>query len=289
MSDPGFPDHWGFKFTETIHSKPEGPTDPNNIKLHSKFVVLVTGAGKGLGYNIALSYARAGAKGIIISSRTQSDLDKLAAEIKSVNSKVEVLSQTCDTMKDSDVEHLAKVTKDQFGRLDAAIANAGIISRYITKSDGKEYLPVGIADDPDLPRVLETNLLGSWRVAKNFIPMLQATADGPQAFAVITSIASHMKDSAFTPLAYVLSKIAINRMIECIKNDHGEDGKGVMAYAVHPGAVLTPQTERHHETQLGKVWSDCECSFHSRNLTSYGADDVMMQCSLTMLLYAAAS
>lgn len=258
MSDPGFPDHWGFKFTEKIHSKAEGPTDPNKIKLHSNYVVLVTGAGKGLGYNIALSYAKAGAKGIIIASRTQADLDKLAAEIKTINSNTEVLSQTCDTMKDSDVESLAKAANSKFGRLDAAIANAGIISKYITKPDGKEYLPVGIVEDPDLLRVIETNLLGSWRVAKNFVPMLQATTDGPQAFAVITSVASHMTDSQFTPVAYVLSKVAVNRMVECIKNDHGEGGKGVVAYAVHPGAVVTPQTERHHETQLGKVWSDCK-------------------------------
>lgn len=251
-----FPDHWGFNFTPTIHTKAEGPTDPSNIKLHPDFVALITGAGKGLGHNIALSYAKAGAKGIVISSRTQSDLDKLAAEIKSINSHVEVLSQICDTTKDSDVEHLAKVTKEKFGRLDAAVANAGIISKYITRSDGKEYLPAGIIEDPDFPRVIETNLLGSWRVARNFIPLLQATADGPQAFVVITSIASHAKDSSQVPIAYTLSKIAVNRMVECIHNDHSQGGKGVMAYAVHPGAVLTPQTERHHETQMGEGWTN---------------------------------
>lgn len=257
MSDPGFPDHWGWKFTKNIHTKPEGPTDPTSIKLHSNFVVLVTGAGKGLGYNIALSYAKAGAQGIIISSRTKSDLDKLATELKSINPNISILSQTCDTTKDSDVEQLAKATKDKFGRLDAAIANAGIISKYITKPDGKEYMPVGILEDSDLPRVIETNLLGSWRVARSFIPLLQATTDGPQAFAVISSVASHMTDSQFTPVAYILSKIAINRMVECIRNDH----EGIGAFAVHPGAVLTAQTERHHETQLGKVWDDCKSPF----------------------------
>lgn len=264
MSDSGFPEHWGMKFTDTIHSKAEGPTDPRSIKLHSNFVVLVTGAGKGLGYNIALSYAKAGAKGIIISSRTQADLDKLETEIKTIDRNVEVVVQTCDTMKDSDVEQLAKVTKEKFGRLDVAIANAGIISKYVTKADGKEYMPVGIVEDADLPRVLETNLLGSWRVARSFVPLLRETTDGPQALVVITSIASHLKDSSLTPIAYNLSKIAINRMVECIKNDHGEDGKGIMAYAVHPGAVVTPQTERHHETQLGKAWTDRKGIFYGR-------------------------
>ncbi|KAK4495142.1 hypothetical protein PRZ48_013469 [Zasmidium cellare] len=253
MTDQGFPDHWGWKFTERIHTKPEGPTDPTNNKLHSNFVVLVTGAGKGVGFGIAISYAKAGAKGIIISSRTQSNLDQLEAQLKSINPGIEVLSQICDTTKDSDVEDLAKATKERFGRLDAAIANAGIISKYITNpTDNKEYMPVGIVSDPDLPRVIDTNVLGTWRVARAFVPLLQTTTDGPQAFAAITSAASHMTDSQFTPIAYILSKIAINRMMECIRNDH----EGIGAFAVHPGTVLTPQTERHHETQLGEVWTD---------------------------------
>ncbi|KAF7187717.1 Short chain dehydrogenase citE [Pseudocercospora fuligena] len=250
-----FPDYWGMQFTKTIHNKAEGPTDPRNIKLHSDFVVVVTGAGKGLGYHIALSYAIAGAKGIVIASRTKSDLDKLEAEIKQVNPKADVLSQTCDTMKDADVKALAEATRKRFGRLDVVVANAGVISKYITKSDGKEYMPVGVVEDEDFPRVIETNLMGSWRVAHNFVPQLEATKNGPQAFIVITSIASHMNKSEMCPIAYNLSKICMNRLAEHIHQDHYET-TGVQAFAVHPGAVFTPQTERHHETQLGQLWTD---------------------------------
>ncbi|EME86790.1 uncharacterized protein MYCFIDRAFT_132769 [Pseudocercospora fijiensis CIRAD86] len=213
-----FPDYWGMHFTKTIHNKPEGPTDPSNIKLHPDFVVVVTGAGKGLGYHIALSYAIAGARGIVIASRTKSDLHKLEAEIKQINPNAEVLSQTCDTMKDADVKALAEATKQRYGRLDVV-----------------EYMPVGVVEDEDFPRVIETNLMGSWRVAHNFVPQLEATKDGPQAFIVITSIASHMNKSEMCPIAYNLSKICMNRLAEHIHQDHYET-TGVQAFAVHPGA-----------------------------------------------------
>jgi hypothetical protein len=122
MAD-NFPSAWGMKFTPTIHSKAEGPTDPKNNQLPANFVVVVTGAGKGLGYHISLAYATAGAKGIAIASRTHSDLDKLETELKRINPALEVLKQACDTTKDADVKALADATQEKFGRIDVVVSS----------------------------------------------------------------------------------------------------------------------------------------------------------------------
>ena len=128
----GIPKSSGVDFTKTLHSKAEGRTDPKNNRLDgTPFVVCVTGAGKGLGFYISLAYAQAGASGLCISSRTQSDLDTLTAEVKKVNPKIDILAQICDTLKDDDVKRLAQATKERFGRLDVCVANAGIISKYL--------------------------------------------------------------------------------------------------------------------------------------------------------------
>ena len=84
-----------------------------------------------MGFHIAISYAKANATGLIISSRTTADLEALSSEIKKVNPEVEVLAQICDTTKEEDVKSLFDATKKQFGRLDVCIANAGIISKYL--------------------------------------------------------------------------------------------------------------------------------------------------------------
>lgn len=56
------PAYFGNTFTQTIHRKAEGVTDPAKNQLPPKYVVVITGAGKGLGYEIALAYAKAGAR-----------------------------------------------------------------------------------------------------------------------------------------------------------------------------------------------------------------------------------
>jgi NAD(P)-dependent dehydrogenase (short-subunit alcohol dehydrogenase family) len=242
----GIPSTSGYDFTQTLHNKAEGPTDPANNKPNGPFVVCVTGAGKGLGFHISLAYAKAGVSGIVISSRTQSDLDTLTAELKKVNPKLDILAQLCDTVKDEDVKRLAKATKDRFGRVDVCIANAGVISKYL--SDGS--LPKGIVADLDFERVIDINLLGSVRVARQFTPLL-LESKGARTFIVITSVAAHFTHSELTPIAYNISKQAVCDLVEHMENDHGKDG--LISYAVHPGAVLTPQTE-HHSLEKGDIW-----------------------------------
>jgi len=259
----GYPDHYGINFTKTTHEHPEGPTLPENNKppAGQPFNVVVTGAGKGLGYAISIAYAKAGATGVSISSRTQSDLDKLSSELKKINSKINIISQTCDTSKPEDVRQLAETVRREWnGRLDVVVANAGIISKYIEDEvnlkTGKvqpRRLPVGIIEDDDFARVTNINYLGSYYTAKYFTPLLieKSNESKVRAYIVITSLASQFPMSDFTPIAYNVSKVANNRMVEHMAADHEKDG--LLAFAVHPGEVVTPQTQGH-STESGDMW-----------------------------------
>lgn len=240
-----------------------GPTLPENNKVpaNQPFTVVVTGAGKGLGRALSISYAKAGVTGIVISSRTKSDLDSLAEELKQINPSINVVIQTCDTGSAEQVAELAKVTANAFSaHLDVVVANAGIISKYIENSvnpaTGKttsRRLPVGIIEDEDFARVTTTNYLGTYYTAKYFTPLLLAKENSSpiRAFIGMTSIAGLFPSSTFTPVAYNVSKIAINRIVEHLVNDHGE--QGLQAFALHPGEVVTPQTEGHI-LEKGDMW-----------------------------------
>lgn len=117
------PPSYGTNFTPTIHRKPSGPTDPTNISLPTPFIVAIIGAGKGLGRQIALSYAKAGASGIVISSRTQTDLDSLEGELKAVGKGgVEVWKKVCDVQNMKEVEEVARGTGEKFGRVDVVVS-----------------------------------------------------------------------------------------------------------------------------------------------------------------------
>jgi NAD(P)-dependent dehydrogenase (short-subunit alcohol dehydrogenase family) len=61
-------------------------------------------------------------------------------------------------------------------------------------------------------------------IGKAFLPLLSTTKDGPQTIICSTSLAAHSFTSALTPIAYNVSKIACNRLMEHVANDHAQEG-----------------------------------------------------------------
>lgn len=87
--------------------------------------VLITNASQGTGRAIAVSWARADAAGIAISSLDAEDLESIALEIRRINSNIAIVPMTCDTTSSFEINDLFTATKDVFGRLDVVIANVG--------------------------------------------------------------------------------------------------------------------------------------------------------------------
>ena len=254
------PDPFGVNFTATLHRRAEGATDPRRIQYPPNFNVLITGAGKGIGIPLALAYARAGASGIVLTSRTKSDLDSLASQIRDVNENIQVIACVADTTSDDQMNAVAASIKDAgISHLDVVIANAGIISKYLDQDTPNQHLPVGILEDPSssYSSVLDVNVTGAYKTAQVFYPFLfAAPPSSPKAFVAMTSIAAHICESSKVPVAYCVSKIAVCRLVEMLAADHGagEGKEGVCAYAVHPGGVRTKQTEGHR----GEFWEQRE-------------------------------
>ncbi|MFX1282595.1 MAG: 3-oxoacyl-ACP reductase FabG [Promethearchaeota archaeon] len=109
----------------TVSSEKIAKTKKDEVKpkrLMNK-VAIVTGAGKGIGREIALTYAREGAK-VVVAARTQSDIDSLANEIKECGG--EALAIPCDVSNVEDVHRLVEGTLKRFQRVDILVNNAGI-------------------------------------------------------------------------------------------------------------------------------------------------------------------
>ena len=86
-------------------------------------VAVVTGAGRGMGYHIALALARYGAD-LVICSRTVSELEKLGGEIKESGRRVFITQM--DIRNISDIDAMVKDAVSYFGHIDILINNAGI-------------------------------------------------------------------------------------------------------------------------------------------------------------------
>ncbi|MFX0185850.1 MAG: glucose 1-dehydrogenase [Candidatus Hodarchaeota archaeon] len=86
-------------------------------------VAIVTGAGKGIGREIALEYVREGAK-VVVAARTQSDIDSLVDEIMELGG--EALAIPCDVSNVEDVNRLVDRALNKFQKVDILVNNAGI-------------------------------------------------------------------------------------------------------------------------------------------------------------------
>ncbi len=90
-------------------------------------VAVITGGSRGLGFAIAEVYAREGAK-IVIASRSLRSVDEAVKKLK-LNG-AQVIGQACDVADMQQVESLAELAVNTFGRIDIWVNNAGLSAPY---------------------------------------------------------------------------------------------------------------------------------------------------------------
>ena len=149
------------------------------MKLQDK-VVLVTGASRGIGAEIArLAVARGAKCGLL--ARTQADLDRVRDQIGGT-----CASAIADVADRAQVDAAVKKIAEELGPIDVAVVNAGV----------GLHGPFIDADVADLDRVMRINYMGSVHVLKAVIPSMIERRQGH--LAVIGSISGRM-GSPFCP------------------------------------------------------------------------------------------
>lgn len=138
-------------------------------------VVVVTGAGRGLGRQMALALARAGAD-IVCAARTPEQIESAAAEIRGLGRRA--LTVPTDVARSEQVNALVARCMDEFGRVDVMLANAGGGGR----TSGR---PAEQATDEDWHDTLDVNLSSVFFCARAVIPHMRDRGGG-----VIITVAS---------------------------------------------------------------------------------------------------
>jgi 3-oxoacyl-[acyl-carrier protein] reductase len=184
-------------------------------------VAIVTGAGRGIGKEIALSIARAGAKAVVITDISDA-IFTVAKQIET--EKAEALPLKCDVTKLEQVENVASKTLEKYGKIDLLVNNAGI---YPLKS----FLEM---TNDDWNKVIDVNLNGVFHYTKAVLPAMVKQKHGK--IVNIGSIAGAVV--AFSSLAhYSASKAAIAGFTKSLAFEVAQYGINVNAVAPGPTDV----------------------------------------------------
>ena len=129
-------------------------------------VVIITGATRGIGADIALGFAEEGAQ-VAICARTQADLDAKAAEVSRATGAT-VVGIPGDLSKRGEPERLVEAVVSRFGRLDVLVNSAGVAPGGTIEE---------LSDD-DWERGIQLKLLGLVRCTRAAIPVMRRQGGG---------------------------------------------------------------------------------------------------------------
>lgn len=188
-------------------------------------VALVTGAGKGIGKEIALELARGGAKCVINYASSAAGAESVAEEIRAMGS--EAMTYKCDVSDADAVQKMITDVMGQYGRIDILVNNAGIT---------KDGLMLKMTE-ADFMAVLDINLKGAFNCMKAVTKPMMKQRYGR--IINITSIVGIIGNAG--QVNYAASKAGLIGMTKSAARELAS--RNITVNAVAPGFIETDMTD----------------------------------------------
>jgi len=188
-------------------------------------LVLITGTSKGIGYETALAFARAG-NNVLATMRSPARSPQLAEVAGRENLPIAISSMDVDS--DESVTEGFKAIHRGHGPVDVLVNNAGI-----ERAGSIEELPL-----PEFRAVMETNYFGALRCIQAVLPHMRQRRSG--CIINVSSVAGRISDSPLTP--YMATKWALEALSEGLAGEMKMFN--VRVAVVEPGIIDTEMAQR---------------------------------------------
>lgn len=199
-----------------------------------KPVAMITGALAGIGRATALAFAAEGYR-VVVSGRREESGAELKAELERLGAEAAFIR--ADVRDEDDVSHLVDATVARFGRLDAAVNNAGIEGAFgpITGQTPEQY-----------HQVFDANVLGTLLSMKHEMRVMRTQGSGS-----IVNLSSTMGvKGAPNASLYAGSKHAVEGITKAVALEAA--ASGIRVNAVAPGPVQTEMFDRITADDAGR-------------------------------------
>jgi len=194
-------------------------------RLDGKVAVVLGAAAKdNMGQVIARRLASEGAR-LVVGGRHPDTLAALAAELGGKHA-------ICDITKKSDVDAIAKVATDAYGRVDIAIncTGWGLMAKLLETTEEQ------------IDKLTALQFKGPYFFLQTFCALMSQSGGG----SIVTISSASVYALLYNHAAYIGTKAGTDALVRCFANEFGP--KGIKINSIAPGLTATPMTER--ETKL---------------------------------------
>ena len=227
-------------------------------------VAIITGAGRGIGREIALAYAREGAR-LVLSARTSSELEEVAEKAREIGS--EAIAIPTDVGDQAQVGAMVRMTVDEYSVIDILVNNAGIVG------------PVAPLEDTDVSEwitTIQVNVVGTYLGCRAVLPVMLEQGHGK----IINLSGAGASNAPKNLSGYGTSKAAVVRLTECLALELAD--KNIQVNALGPGATHTGMWEEIRDRS--KAIGDIERYEQGITVTSGGGAAIERAADLAVLL-----
>lgn len=222
------------RLREESRSQLERITAMNDrMNLRNK-VALVTGAGSGIGREIAQTFAHAGAH-VVIADRNTASASAAADDLNRVGRTA--MGITMDVTSESQVEAGVAAAVNAFGRLDILVSNAGI--QIVGPIDEFAFV--------DWKRLLAIHLDGAFLTTRSVLRQMYKQGGG----SIIYMGSVHSKEGSVLKAPYVTAKHGLIGLAKVVSKEGAKHG--VRANVICPGFVRTPLVDKQIPEQAKKL------------------------------------
>lgn len=200
------------------------------MRLENK-VVIITGAGSGIGKETALLFAKEGAK-VVVADFNEKGGEETTADIKKNGG--EAFFAKLDVSNREQAKQMVKLTLEKYGKIDVLINNAGIVQdAFLSKMTEEQW-----------DKVINVNLKGVFNCSQAVVEVMMNQGNG----VIINTSSIVGLNGNVGQVNYAATKAGLIGMTKTLAKELGK--KGIRVNAVAPGFIATPMTSNVPEKIL---------------------------------------